>query len=87
MSFQASLNSFCLGLFLDHLFLLGRFFCCCKKSNFWLQILRQMVAGILEAADLKDERLLPSINDQVNHDYHEENEIDEKKVDEEYCCE
>ena len=46
-----------------------------------------MVSGILESADLKDERLLPSINDQVNHDYHEENELDEKKVDEEYCCE
>ena len=27
-------------------------------------------AGILEAADLKDERLLPSFNDQVDHDIH-----------------
>ena len=46
-----------------------------------------MVSGILESADLKDERLLPSINDQVDHDYHEENALDEKEVYEEYYCE
>ena len=86
MWFQASLNSFCLGLFLDHLFF-RTFLLLLQKSNFCLRILRQMVSGILESADLKDERLLPSINDQVNHDYHEENELDERKVDEKYCCE
>ena len=40
--------------------------------NSWLQaLLRTNAAGILEAADLKDERLLPSFNDQVDYDDHD----------------
>ena len=44
----------------------------CNKGNSWLQaLLRTNAAGILEAADLKDERLLPSFNDQVDYDDHD----------------
>ena len=44
----------------------------CNKDNSWLQaLLRTNAAGILEDADLKDERLLPSFNDQVDYDDHD----------------
>ena len=44
-------------------------------ANIWLRaLLKTNAAGILEAADLKDEWLLPSFNDQVNHYYHDDHD-------------